>query len=585
MKIRTKFDLVPILDVIRRFVQEFICVQDTIHIGTKLRNRLLNSSIVLYIGNKIISIAHINKLIEIVSKEVHGLMKTDVFPEDRQNYKSLEKIMESRVLEALEKYVVDSEATIAYLTMCKLITSSYLDVTLTALERIYNIWYALYFFRCWRKWLSIQKDYSTKDNFISNNAYTCIEINAHALIEIIVKLRSNGQSHLFMPLYFASQPCEHIFRTMRSMGTANFTKINFTLNELFHMIGRLELMQKIVYSHQDITFPRLSKDDTSDLASDSASDNIPKSSPKSTVNIYALPSDEEIMQTMLNARTKALEKAMEFGICLNDDDITVCDLQYSRAKDAESMAANLTAEMSESFDDLEDIDDELYDEHENASTNMTDSESRSETMVEVFESDGSKKSILKSTFLWMLTESKDKLSTDRLKRVRGSSNQDSVPTGKKFKSIDYFGDGINILRCDGIKIGDWVLFKFNEIMLQSSSNNKNQNSYLIGNVIGFRNLDENGHVKQSKARYMSTIPNPNENDDKKVTEVLAIWYTCHEGKILEAYNGKLVVSKDQYLATIRPPTVQNILNKKHYVLPFEYSELDQFSGGSQSISQ
>lgn len=62
MKARMNFYLVPKLDVIQRIVQflQSVCVQDSTHIGTKLKNRFLNDSIVLYIGNKNVSAAHIN---------------------------------------------------------------------------------------------------------------------------------------------------------------------------------------------------------------------------------------------------------------------------------------------------------------------------------------------------------------------------------------------------------------------------------------------------------------------------------------------------------------------------------------------
>lgn len=88
--------------------------QDTVHIGTKMRNRLLNTSIVLTIGKRVATVAHIKTLIEILSKEKHGLVSVDISPEDRQNLVSLEKVMQSRVLEALKSHVADSEGTIKY---------------------------------------------------------------------------------------------------------------------------------------------------------------------------------------------------------------------------------------------------------------------------------------------------------------------------------------------------------------------------------------------------------------------------------------------------------------------------------------
>lgn len=68
-----------------------ICfLQDIVHIGTKLRNRFLDSVIFLSIGKKVASVAHLKMLINCVPKAVHGLVYSDICPDDRQNYGSLE---------------------------------------------------------------------------------------------------------------------------------------------------------------------------------------------------------------------------------------------------------------------------------------------------------------------------------------------------------------------------------------------------------------------------------------------------------------------------------------------------------------
>lgn len=88
-------------------------------------------------GDEIVTIAHIGILVEQVPKEIHGLVYSDTSPDDRQNYASVEKLMEPRVLDALEKNVVDSNGTRMYLRLCKQITSSFLDGSLDPIERIY----------------------------------------------------------------------------------------------------------------------------------------------------------------------------------------------------------------------------------------------------------------------------------------------------------------------------------------------------------------------------------------------------------------------------------------------------------------
>lgn len=555
MKLKTKFDLVPRLDLIGRCVQETICVQDTIHIGTKLRNRILNASILLCIGNRVVSTAHVQFLLNTVEKAVHALVQTDLYPEDRQNFKSLGKLLEDRVLNALQQYVVDSEATKTYLMLCKLITSAYLDMNLKPIERIYKIWYALYFIRGWRKWILSQTDYTLRENFITNNAYTCIEINAHAMIELIVKMRTMEQPNLFKPWLFASQPCEHVFRTMRSMGTANFTKINFSLNELFHMTARLEMTQKTIYSKQDIIFPR----------------NLPNQSEHSV----EFPSDHEILNVMQKARSDAIKKAAEFDICLDDNDITTTELRFTRQNQAEAIV-----ELLQSFEDTdEETLDLTLDPEENSLAKTTantsfsrfDSNPSSELTINIIDSDGMMKTVRKSTFIWMMSESTDKLSSDRLKRVQGGVS--STSARKKFKPNDSSCDGSNVIKRNELEIGDWALFNVDNDMIPKNFKTDNQNGHLVGNVIGFRFLDRKNRAKQYKVNYVST----EKRDEEKNVQILALWYMCYKNKALQLCNGQLRTSLDKYIDTIKQPIVQNSSGKINYALSFGYNELDKFA--------
>lgn len=299
MKARAKLDLMPTSDLSQNSsLNRPTDVQDSIHVARKLRNRLLNSSILLQMGNKVASVAHIKMLLSSVPKEIHGLVLSDVCPDDRQNYSSYEKITDQCVLQSLKNSIVDSEATIMYLVLCKQITSSYLEVNLKPIDRIYKIWHAVYFFRCWREWIQLaDNEFSLGLNFVSNNAYSCVELNAHALIYLILRLRRTERNAFFLPYLFSSQPCEHTFRQMRSMGTANFTKINFTLNELLHMIARVEMMNKVIHSNRNITFPRIDKKSKISLKTEAKIDN-------------KLPNDEDILNAIKKAQIDALKRLL-----------------------------------------------------------------------------------------------------------------------------------------------------------------------------------------------------------------------------------------------------------------------------------
>lgn len=111
------------------------------------------------------------------------------------------------------------------------IASSYLDKSLTPLERVYRIWFATFSFRIWRYWMCCDETYSLGVNFITLNAYLCCEINAHGLILLIEKLRHRPE--LFQPWKFSSQSCEAFFRALRAFSYAQSTQVNFTMKELF----------------------------------------------------------------------------------------------------------------------------------------------------------------------------------------------------------------------------------------------------------------------------------------------------------------------------------------------------------------
>lgn len=395
MKTRVEFNKIPNSNVFNDYP---ICVQDTIHIGTKLRNRLLNSKKIIQMGNKVVSLDHINSLIEKVPKQIHGLVKSDVRPDDRMNFHSLEKIMDNRVIESLTKNIPDSEATQFYLKMCSNITSSFLCKDLKPIERVYRLWYSAYFFRCWRKWILVSPNHTLKLNFISSNAYACIEVNAQALIQLIVKLRSKQAQ--FLPPIFSSQTCEYIFRQMRSMGTTNFTKINFTINELLHMIGRVELMNNILCLNKEIACPKIQAKIQANLETTSTVD---------------MPTDEQIIETLERARADALKVAAKFEIITNSEIIETHLKTVTLPLFNEEGEENIV-------DDEEFEDDEDDEDGDNVTDNLDlDPREEQSCYIDVVGEDGTVTRMRKTTFVWQLTQSTVRLSNDRLKRVQGST--------------------------------------------------------------------------------------------------------------------------------------------------------------------
>lgn len=164
-------------------------IQDIIHIATKVRNRILNPSIELPIGKHLISASHLQYLLKNVSKDKHLLTASDINPKDRQNFGSLEKMMQPNVRRLLMENVPDSDGTVLFLTLCDMIVSAHRDPDLKPLERVYKMWYCIFVLRGWRLFIQKSEKYTLQKNFITSNAYTCIELNAHSIVECIVFLR------------------------------------------------------------------------------------------------------------------------------------------------------------------------------------------------------------------------------------------------------------------------------------------------------------------------------------------------------------------------------------------------------------
>jgi len=136
------------------------------------------------------------------------------------------------------------------------ITSSYLEKTLDPLERVYRIWFSVFSLRLWRFWMSCDKTYALGVNFVTLNSYLCAEINAHALINLLVLL--HDKPHLFKPWLFSSQPCECLFRTLRSFSSMNSTQVNFTLKDLFCRCKRVDACIRLTAQgiEDGIEYPR-----------------------------------------------------------------------------------------------------------------------------------------------------------------------------------------------------------------------------------------------------------------------------------------------------------------------------------------
>jgi hypothetical protein len=200
-------------------------------------------------GNLIASGNHLKLIVRNHSKDQHQLTETDINGSDSMNYAAVEKMFHERVSKLLELKISNSKGTVLYLKIMKNAVTAFTDLTLTPLERIRRIWYSAFFLRGWRMWVS--KTTSVKmENFVTPNAYNCIELNAHSMIILIIKLADDPSSCL-IPIC-NSQHCESYFRFLRSMTSTLCTVVNFTMLDVLNRLRRVALEEELSCDLKDI---------------------------------------------------------------------------------------------------------------------------------------------------------------------------------------------------------------------------------------------------------------------------------------------------------------------------------------------
>ena len=87
----------------------------------------------------------------------------------------------------------------------------------------------------------INSHYTLSNNFVTLNAYMCIELNAHAFIVFIFTLHKVLPDSGFLLWMLGSQSCEKTFRAASSMSSMFSTVINFGMLGLLHRLHRMQV--------------------------------------------------------------------------------------------------------------------------------------------------------------------------------------------------------------------------------------------------------------------------------------------------------------------------------------------------------
>lgn len=437
--------------------------------------------------------------------------------------------MDIRVRNALSKHIPDSEATVFYLQLSSEIACSLMDHDVLPHQRIEMIFHAVYFLRIWKKWI-LSSGYNLK-NFITSNAYMCIEVNAANLLKLVRRFRDEGKHELFLTTLFDSQACERTFRQYRAMSTPNFTKVNFTLYEILHMNRRLEVQNDILYTKlPNVKLPKLEKS-------------------RETTKIYALPSEEEITQCLSRAKRFAIDDASKFGVQIASHEIDDYELTIPK---------KLVNEEDEEFENDNECNDDF--EQDNFMTcEPVDDElefpENNETLQHGFlhiedPKNPNKKMVMrKSTFVWHLTEGSKKMSSDRLIRVQNTtvtkSDQQTAANSDSHELTPVSAKKINIFQL--IKIGDWCVFKSDTSDL-----------ICIGSILAFKFAKgRTANEKRYKGDLVDLEEYQKRTQKAKELEVLSSWYFINNnGHFIPVKNeNHFFIKIENYVATVANPMI------------------------------
>lgn len=387
-------------------------IQDTVHIGTKFRNRMLNSP--LKMGKNEITEKHLAKLIEMFPKEYHGLCPFTVKPKDRQNFDSVLRLCDDKVIELL-CHVEGSEGTALYLKILSNILRSFLDSRLTPKERLRYIWFSNFLLRIWKTFISQSKKKYTTDNFISQNCHYCVEINAHSLVYLMLYLREQNLDYLFHPEFFGSQQCESFFRQIRSLSSTYSTVTNCTLLGIIRRISKIELQNQISHIKlKHFKFPRIG------LESSSYYLRVDRNGLSHGDRSKRLPNKNEIINEIELAKIEAIEYADSLGMRLKAPFDYSCSFPVPKFEnDQRPGHVDLNVKPTEVPNRTNDSQ-LLYNRNfKQYAEKKIDTNRITETspFVKVKDKSGESVYVKKCTLCWLFEKSTKKLSSDRLRRV------------------------------------------------------------------------------------------------------------------------------------------------------------------------
>lgn len=393
-------------------------VQDTPHLGTKLRNFLLKTfkkPEKIPFGRYFVEMDHLQYLVNNFGRDEHLLTSTVLNPVDKQNVESVLRIIDNKVIDMLKLHLKgESEGTVMFLEMMSNLIQAYMSESLLPIERLAKIWHALFIVRIWRCFVLNNPKLTLKQNFISSNCYSCIEQNAHSMVLIILFLKKNNLPELFVPPFYSSQPCESFYRRLRSFCPTFSMIATCSVKGAMARVSKAQLLNEISNDNDgSFVFPQ--------------NDRAAKNPKIKFSGVIDLPSQDEMIKTILKSKSDAINSAVKIGLIAkksgSKEENCFCPIKPCIPK-KENNLPHFTHNMSK---DESSTPNDIKHEHLFANLSLKNYKSKFENKrlnetspyVEIPFVDYKKRFIvLKTSLCWLLSKGGGKLSSDRLLRVQ-----------------------------------------------------------------------------------------------------------------------------------------------------------------------
>lgn len=154
--------------------------------------------------------------------------------------------------------------------------------------------------------------------------------------------------------------------------------------------------------------------------------------------------------------------------------------------------------------------------------------------------------MLKSTFIWILSEFKQRLSSDR--RIRVQQNQEEKTKRRRMNSpsgsITTAGENeIRLIKSNEIELGEWCIFKQSNLSVEHLSESNILQNCVFGCIVGFK----------SSKKYSSDFAPTTNNAQYGCIQALATWYVSDKNGYLQQSENKnhYFLNVADYIATFK----------------------------------